>query len=176
MLIHLSTACSFVSLLIRSSIIFIISVATDDIDTSIFRLEDTSGVAATKSVAEITGGIITTMPLTIVTDFISLNMRATGMRADIAAAAFLHAICAGTVSRAFILKAVIVVFGSSSSILVGNVLRLVAREYTNLLTNSRIHKTSSLATLCFQAKFSNIFINPCPLLSNWIAHMRRCAF
>ena len=132
MLIYPSAAYSLISLLIRSSIIFMIFVASDDINASVLRLEDIGRVAATEPIIEITGKIVTTMPVAIVTGFITLNAHATRMGADIAAtAAFL-------LSRAFILKAVIVVFGSSGGFLVGNILRLVVREYTYLLANPGI--------------------------------------
>ena len=78
---HLSAICSFISLLIRSSIIFIISILGNGIEATILRLEDTGRVATTRSIAEITSGAVAVAPVDVVTGFVTLNAHATEMGA-----------------------------------------------------------------------------------------------
>ena len=76
---------------------------------------------------------------------VAFNAHTTEIGANIAAATFLCAACAGTVSKVFLLKAAVTDFNDGSSILVETILGLVTGEYTALLMYPRICGTGSLA-------------------------------
>ena len=134
---HPSATCSFFSLLIRSSIVFITSVVGDGVEAAVLSLEDAVGVAATGPVVEVTGGVVAAEsavvrcnagvvaaePAVVACNAGVLDAEpAVGghkaeKKAEVAAAAFLCAEHAGSVSRRSLLEAVVVSFDGGAAFL-----------------------------------------------------------